>query len=211
MLSADRFLNEVRQYSLIPSTINDHLETIFLEALALQPKLLVELGVEYGGSTFALQRVSLITGAKLISVDLKDCSGISSFEDWSFIQKNDIDFAAEFPLWCDNHGITPLIDLLFIDTSHLYEHTRQEIQSWFPYLAVKAKVIFHDTNMYELYLRRDGSVGGGWNNARGVIRAIEEYFGKSFNETADFSDSAHGWQIKHYAICSGLTILSRNG
>ena len=40
------------------------------------------------------------------------------------------------------------VDVLFIDTSHLYEHTVRELAAWFPLLANKALVIFHDTNLF---------------------------------------------------------------
>ncbi len=99
--------------------------------------------------------------------------------------------------------------MLFIDTSHLYEHTKQEIASWFPFLATNARVFFHDTNLKQVYFRRDGTMGLGWENERGVIRAIEEHFGVSLPEKRDFVDAREGWLIRHYANSSGLTVLTR--
>jgi hypothetical protein len=99
--------------------------------------------------------------------------------------------------------------VLFIDTSHLYEHTVQEIEHWFGYLNEHAKVIFHDTNMRVLYFRKDGSTGVNMDDHRGVIAALEHYFQLRFNERRDFVDLHNGWLIKHHANCSGLTILER--
>src|SRR5581483_12486208 len=102
-------------------------------------------------------------------------------------------FAGRFPTWCAEHGIEPGIDVLFIDTSHLYEHTKQEIAAWFPLLAPEARVFFHDTNLKGVFFRRDGSMGLGWDNQRGVIRAIEEHLGTRLPEKRDFIDARAGW------------------
>lgn len=108
--------------------ISDHLETLFMESLSVESRLIVELGVGDGESTFILERVANLWGAKLVSVDIEDCQKVSSFKDRIFIKQDDISFAAEFPAWCGQRGISPVIDVLFIDTSHLYDHTVAEIR-----------------------------------------------------------------------------------
>ena len=47
-------------------------------------------------------------------------------------------------------------------------------------------MILHDTNMKRIYRRADRSLGLGWDNDRGVIRALEETLGVKFNEAEDF-------------------------
>lgn len=205
----EQFLSQVAERAYLQTPLCDHLITMFNEALSAKPKLIVELGVAFGESNFVLERVARLYGAKLISVDIQDCSRVSKYEDWIFVQKNDLTFALEFADWGEQHGIEPRIDVLFIDTSHFFTHSVLEIYYWFPWLSEKAKVFFHDTNLNETFLRKDGSVGIGWNNDRGVIRALEIYFGKTFDETADFTDRVNGWLIKHHAICNGFTILER--
>lgn len=202
-------LNEIRKRSRVRTDISDHLETLFIETLSLKPKLIVELGTRGGESTFVLERVAKLCRSKLVSVDIEDCSDVSSYEDWIFVQKDDIEFAKNFEGWCKKQRIEPKIDVLFIDTSHLFEHTLQEIESWFPFLSSKSKVFFHDTNLKLIYFRKDGSLGGGWNNQRGAIRALERYFNKSFNEKENFVDFINGWLIKHYCYCNGFTILEK--
>src|SRR5262249_3324959 len=49
-------LTEIRQLALTLSDIDEHLERIFAEALLCHPKLIVELGVRGGVSTFVLER-----------------------------------------------------------------------------------------------------------------------------------------------------------
>jgi cephalosporin hydroxylase len=189
--------------------ISDHLDTLFVESLDIESRLIVELGVGDGESTYVLERVANLWGAKLVSVDIEDREDVSRFKGRIFIRKDDITFATEFPSWCRQRNIEPLIDILFIDTSHLYDHTTAEISAWFPYLAKRAKVFFHDTNMSAVFVRKDGSTGKGWDNQRGVIRAIEEYLEVKFDEKKDFVLMHNGWFIRHFAICNGFMVMDK--
>jgi hypothetical protein len=204
-----RELDEIKERSMKRTDISDHLVSLFVEAMAIRPNLIVELGVRGGESTFAFERVARLCGSKLVSVDVDDCSVASSFEGWRFEKSDDVDFAKRFESWCRDHLITAAIDVLFIDTSHLLAHTVEEIKYWFPFLSDKAKVFLHDTNCKKIYFRKDGSIGAGWNNQRGVIAALENFFGKRLNERKCFVDWAKGWTIRHYPYCAGLTILER--
>ncbi len=202
-------LREILLREMKKTDISDHLETLFIESLEMNPKVIVELGVRNGESTFVLERVAKLCNSQLISVDITDCSNISSFKQWHFIQSDDITFAYEYSNWCKDNGIDPNIDVLFIDTSHLYEHTLREIQLWFPYLSTNAKVIFHDTNsLTHHYFRKDHSLGWG-GTYNGVANALETYFNKQFNWKIYFLDYIQGWIIKHYPYCNGFTVLTR--
>lgn len=204
-------LSIIKKRAAFRTDICDHLETLFFECLGLEPRLIVELGAGDGESTFVLERVAKLWKAKLVSVDIEDRKEVASYKDRFFIKMDDIELARYFKNWCKENSIEPQIDILFIDTSHLYEHTVQEIKEWFPFLSPRSKVILHDTNLREIFTRKDGSTGQGWNNERGVIRAIEQYFEQSFNEETDFIDYQNGWLIRHYTHCNGLMILDRNG
>ncbi len=205
----DKMEEEVYLRSLKRTDINDHLLTLYRESLSVKPSLIVELGVRSGESTFVFERVAKRFNATLVSVDIEDCSKISNYEKWFFVQSDDIEFAKGFEVWCKERGIKPEIDILFIDTSHLYHHTKEEIEHWFPFLSDKAKVFFHDTNISFLFKRRDGSLQNGWNNFRGVIKAIEEFCEKEFNEKVEFKDECKGFEVRHIPYCSGLTILTK--
>ena len=204
-----RLFDEVAERALTRTDISDHLKTMFVEALAIRPSVIVELGVRGGESTFALERAAALCGSTLISVDIQTCLRKSQYSKWRFVQDNDVAFAKHFPAWCRDQQIPPLIDVLFVDTSHEYAHTLQEIDLWFPHLAPHSKVLFHDTNMRRLYFRKDGSMGVGWRNGRGVIAPLEQYLGRQFNEREDFVDWSGEWIVRHHQACSGLTILER--
>lgn len=202
-------LDDVRKRARTLTDIDEHLELMFLEALLARPRLIVELGVRGGISTFVFEKVSDLCQASLISADIEDCSEASSYSRWHFFRGDDVYFASLFPEFCHQRGIVPLIDLLFIDTSHYYDHTVQEIASWFPLLSSRAKVMFHDTNMKAVGPRADGCFALGWDNQRGVIRAIEEYLGVSVDESTNAVQLAPGWMLRHWPNCNGFTILDR--
>lgn len=204
----------IREWALARGGANivDHLGTMFLETVAVQPRLIVELGVHQGVSRLAFEKAANAVGSSLVSVDIEDCSSVCRpGPGWHFVRAEDVQFARAFGEWCAQRGLEPVIDVLFLDTSHLYEHTVEEIRSWFPYLSRQGKVIFHDTNLRRFYRRRDGTIGIGWNNKRGVIQAIEAYLGTRFDERKDFAATQDGWVVRHWAHSNGLTILERNG
>jgi cephalosporin hydroxylase len=185
------------QQACFPTDISEHLLTIYSEAVECRPKLIVELGVRSGESTKALLLAAERYGSRVLSIDVEDCSKISSSNCWMFIQSDDILFGSIFSKWAPSRGLVPAIDVLFIDTSHSYEHTLAEIHTWFPYLTPGAKVMFHDTGNSALY-------------GFGVTRAIGEYLQIQFNEQEYLPAlSIDGWLIRHNPACNGLTVLRK--
>jgi predicted O-methyltransferase YrrM len=199
------------------SDIHDHLGTLFLETIASRPKTIVELGTRGGVSTRALLAAAEVCDAQLVSVDIEDCSKLDMDERfvrrWSFVRSDDIAFAgAPFAEFCAGRGLPPQAQAIFIDTSHTYEQTRAELEHWLPRLAPGGVMMFHDTHMGDGWFRRlDGAVSRGWDNARGVIRAIEERLGKRWDETTYFVDAADGFLVSHAPWSSGFTVLRRVG
>jgi len=204
-----RELDEVMERSKTRTDISDHLVKLFVEALATRPRLIVELGVRGGESTFVLERVARLSGARLVSVDIEDCSGACSYDGWTFVQSDDVEFAGRFDSWCRSQDMAPAIDVLLVDTSHDYEQTLRETESWLPFLAEGGKAFYHDTNLRKRYRRRDRTIGFGEEVHRGVIRALEAYLGATFSEAKPFVDVRNGWLIRHDPFCCGMTILQR--
>jgi hypothetical protein len=48
----------------------------------------------------------------------------------------------------------------------------------------------------------------GWNNRRGVIRAIEEEFGRAWDEESQFVDVAAGFLVRHPPWCKASPFCS---
>src|SRR5712671_3556504 len=211
----DHLIRAFRSDQPTVSDISDHLPTIFSEIVAAFPKLIVELGTRGGESTKTILAAAKHSDATVLSIDINDCSGVEIATDfkfsWHFVQADDIIFENDaFQKWCITHALEPRIDVLFIDTSHLYEHTRAEIPAWFPHLSARATVIFHDTNLNRTSRTyNNGILNIGWDNQRGVIRAIEELLGKHLNEGEVFAGVAAEWLIHHYPNSFGLTVLKK--
>ena len=204
-----KFLGQIQEYmSKNDTDISSHLDTIYLKTLEMNPKQIVELGVRGGESSKMFNYVNEEINSKIVGVDVDDCD-YSFVKNGTFYKVSDTIFHAFY-----NSMYGSNIDVLFIDTSHYYDHTVQEIKFWFPLLSQKALVIFHDTNLNNQYVRKNGTLGMGWDNQRGVIRAIEEYFNTQFDETHNFTyiTKLHGysWRISHEPLCNGLTLVYKN-
>lgn len=139
--------NEVLIRSQRRTDINDHLARLYTETFPIDPDTIVELGVRGGESTFVFERVARLSDADLVSVDVEDCADATDYDRWHFVQSDDVEFAAQFEDWCVERDVRREIDVLFVDTSHLFEHTVAEINEWFPHLQDRAVVFFHDTNL----------------------------------------------------------------
>lgn len=203
-------VREILERARIPNDISHHLPALFREGVEAAPRLVVELGTRGGDSTFVFERVARRTGATVVSVDIEDCSEVASFPGWVFVQEDDLAFARRFPAWCAARGLTPEIDVLFVDTTHAYEQTRAELAAWMPHLAERGRALFHDSNMGGLYRRGDGTVGLSGDMKRGVIRALHEYLGARFDERRPFRGRVGGFEVLHDPLCSGLTVLRKS-
>lgn len=128
----------------------------------------------------------------------------------------------KFPSFFKNFS-EKLIDIIFIDTSHLYDHTLKEIQEFIPLLNDKGIMIFHDSNIcpidqgriaaYERINNTFSKVDA--KHLRGnVSSAIKNYFNLSFNEShynnKQFIFKNKKWQLIHYPFCNGLTLIKKN-
>lgn len=196
-------LAKVEEMQLTDSDISSHYKKIYEACIEHKPKLIVELGVsQSGNSSKVFSLVNEELGSNIIGVDIVKCP-YDFVHNGVFVCRDDIEFAKSF-----KSLVTQPIDILMIDTSHQYEHTKQEITSWFPFLSQSSLVMFHDTNLRPHYRRENGTSGVGWDSQRGVIRAIEEFFDKKFDETEKFSiclkKDGQIWKIKHVPWCNGF-------
>lgn len=136
------------------SGITEHLVTLLFITVEFDVKRILELGVGWGNSTTAFLYGLSKTGGTLFSIDYDECEktrrrirkdGLDS--NWKFLRGDDreIDF-----------GET--VDLLFIDSSHQYKHTKFELDKFEPNVRDGGFIILHDTVMFP-----------------GVTKAIDEF------------------------------------
>jgi len=124
------------------SDIQDCLYRLFNAAVAYPQVRVLELGVRSGVSTSAFLAAAEQVGGHVWSIDIEVpqvpmnqwlASGL-----WSFDQGDDL-----------NLTVSPgnKFDVLFIDTSHTYEHTLAELRKFVPMVAPGGTVLMHDTRL----------------------------------------------------------------
>ena len=138
MFSATQWFEEVRgQWS----DIEGHLD-YFVKCVAdLDATRVIELGVRSGVST-AAWLYALEGRGHLWSVDINlPGRPVGGFPNWTFLLGSDLD-----PDVLTRLPSEP-VDLVFIDTSHEYGHTLDELTEYVPRVRSGGRVLCHDTEL----------------------------------------------------------------
>jgi predicted O-methyltransferase YrrM len=152
--------------------ISNHLPVLSMLITEFGLRNIVELGVRAGNSTLVLLEAARRIGGRVLSIDVEPCleartrvdnAGFSDI--WKFLEGSDLDVSEA--------DIPQPIDLLFIDTSHLYGHTVEELKKYSPYLSKGAWIAFHDYVSFP-----------------GVTRAVHEFV-QSLSHKASFYPLVH--------------------
>lgn len=165
-----------------PSDINDHLP-MFVELVdQLDAHHVLELGTRTGISTLAWL-YALEGRGTLTSVDIDERPAIGDHDHWSFVQGDDLDPAVV------RQVSTPTPDIVFIDTSHHYQHTRRELATYRWVVRGGGVIVCHDTEVG----RVEGAPLG--DPAFPVRLAIEEFC------------RDNGFKWVNVSGCNGLGII----
>lgn len=157
--------------------IYQHLNVLYDYAVKINAQVILELGTSDGDSTASFIDACEKTGGFLFSVDIDPHpKAVDTYKDssnWIFIHADDVggDFAYGDNYFSrfdvdkkpDNLNWHKPIDLLFIDTSHIYEHTLVELEKYVPCVKIGGIVILHDTEV------------------EGEMKAINDYIEKEKN------------------------------
>jgi cephalosporin hydroxylase len=122
-----------------PSDIYLHLPRFVDMVKASNAQHVIELGTRTGVSTVAWLYALEQTGGHLTSVDLDGKPPIGDYPHWTFIQGDDMDPAI-------SAGLEPA-DILFLDTSHHYEHTLRELHTYRWLVKPGGLLVCHDTEL----------------------------------------------------------------
>lgn len=126
------------------SDIHEHLITLYMLTVQMNLKNILELGTRTGESTITFLYAAKQIKGNVTSVDIDDCvearkqveeNRLSEF--WSFIQANDLELKWESP-----------ISHLFIDTSHTYKQTLDELTKFEPLVTNGGLITMHDSVAY---------------------------------------------------------------
>jgi len=120
------------------------------------PQRILELGVYYGFSTVAMLLAAKEYGGELWSVDLElKKEAVKAVDNlhigWRAFSMDDLEFV---------NILKEDFSLIFIDTEHIYDQCRKEINAFHPHLNPDGIMVFHDV-----------SAGQGAE----VFRAIKEF------------------------------------
>ena len=124
---------------------NPYCRLLYENAINLKAKTILELGVGEGFSTIALLAAVKETDGMVWSIDKRNwASGITRIQNtpfidaqkWHLIISDDIMYAKRWNL---------TVDILYVDTSHQYEHTLNELELYSPYVRKGGAVLLHDT------------------------------------------------------------------
>lgn len=124
-----------------PSDIRDWLPTLFGFATYYTDPVILELGVRSGNSTAAFLAGVDKVGGHVWSMDIHPPNVPGEWFDhprWTFIQADDVRPPALLPA---------LFDIVFVDTSHAYEHTMAELRLYVPRVRAGGVMLFHDTEL----------------------------------------------------------------
>ena len=142
--------------------------------------LIVELGVDRGQSTkIFLNAIDDKEGAKLISLDIKDCSKAAESSKWEFVKQDSADIEK---LLLTHPDIKKGIDILYVDSLHTASHVKKEIYNFFEYLNKDAFIFFDDidSSPYMVGQRKDSASTEIAN--RKIYKLLESIFRANMNQ-----------------------------
>ena len=121
-----------------PSDIVDHLPRFVDMVEELDAKHVIELGTRSGVSTIAWL-FALEGRGRLTSVDLDPAPPIGVYPHWTFVQGDDLSMRVL-------ERLKPA-DIVFIDTSHLYDQTIVELNTYLDLVRPGGRIVLHDTQL----------------------------------------------------------------
>ncbi len=160
------------------SDIQAHLPRLKVLVEQLMPINIIELGTREGYSTVAfLTAIRTRPHAHLYSVDIEKVFGEMEpwrdrIEQWTFLETSDLPYP---------DGLPQFADMIFIDTSHHLQHTRDEIATYSQHVSEDGVMLFHDTTRTRGF---------------GVYQALSEWLGANLK-----------WKMYEWIDDNGLGLL----
>jgi cephalosporin hydroxylase len=137
-----RLFDEYESRLNIWSDIQDHMPVLFEMVTTYPHAHVVELGTRTGNSTSAFLAGVEKVGGFLTSIDVNEPNvppWMKASMYWKYFVEDDMTF--------DVNQLPMYIDILFIDTSHDYDHTLAELKKFYPLVEWGGTILMHDTNL----------------------------------------------------------------
>lgn len=188
------------------SDINEHVDT--LREYASKSSSVAEFGVRGGVSTYGLiygLSQSTKEPKKYIGVDINYCEITETMS--KHAKENNIDYT--FIVHNSATVDIPEVDILFIDSWHVYGHLKRELDK--SHKNVRKWIIMHDTSIDAV---RGESIRTGWNTLEQSIKTgypESEIRRGIWPAITEFLEKNREWKLKERRVnCCGLTILERS-
>jgi hypothetical protein len=146
------WMDEFRARADIPSDMSHYLPVLFGTVARYPAAQVVELVVRAGTSTVGLLAGAEVAGGHVWSVDIDAGCAFRQFTPqpdpalWTFI-------GADSVSWEAVAGTPGKIDVLFIDSSHEYRETCNELDLYLPKVVPGGTVLLHDTSSLKCHVR----------------------------------------------------------
>ena len=165
------------------SDIQEHMPCLREAARSYPKARILELGSRTGNSTLAFLAGAEESDGHVWSCDIDNIitrsDGMKPWANckrWTFIHGSDMDL--------DIYAKLPReVDVLFIDTSHEYRHTLDELDAYVPRVVKGGVVLLHDT---QFLFTRPGEIHDG--SIPPVARALDEYCRKTGRKWANLPE-----------------------
>jgi hypothetical protein len=132
---------------------NNHLRIMaeFLEKK--KDPVVLEFGVERGSSTKVFTWLAEQINGKVYSIDINDCSQVTSSKKWNFFQSDDLkveNILEKFPEIKDQG-----VDMIYIDSYHENHHVQKLLNIWFKYVKKEGAIFIDDVDSYKFRNKKD--------------------------------------------------------
>ena len=133
--------------------IENHIDLMVDFLLEKKNPTILEFGVERGSSTKKFIDFVEKNSGKVFSVDITDCSNISSSKSWKFLKSNDlnVDYVLDQFDEIKKNGV----DLIFIDSYHEAQHVQKLMSYYFAYLKQDGAIFVDDIDSLPSRLKKN--------------------------------------------------------
>lgn len=133
--------------------------------------VILEFGVERGSSTKKFIEFAEKKGAKILSVDINDCSSVSNSKKWKFLRSDDLNI--NYVIENFNEIKKEGVDLIYIDSYHENKHVQKLLSSYFKFVNKDGAIFIDDIDSFPFRKRKDI-----WNSIIYdlTIDAVKEFY-----------------------------------
>lgn len=152
-------MNQLNILQQIPTAWTDHIKFAQWLVQRKNPEVIVDLGVDFGYSTFCFALPNIGTVYGIDSFEGDPMSGVKSTYDYVKDRKrelglNNVKFIKGYFGMVARNWDKP-IDILHIDGYHTYQAVSSDFETWTKFMKEDGVVLFHDTCVregdYEVY------------------------------------------------------------